>query len=988
MGLWPWGGLWGALTAGGAEQQQQQQQQQQGGEVEAGSFSAASPPPPPPEVEQRAAMPDEGRAARQLRPRPAPPPPVLYDVDAVVKEMNKKKQQVNGSNSKRCKKHGGAGGNARTPEAQKKVLVIDDNDDMQPVSCDPEEVAFKWAPILKSKAVHMYPYRRYKGDPKPAFANASSQPSGDTPAICPMSVTAHFEKVEIDAEHEIHLNQTVEVQGEEGKDNFIGQVIEIFQTQDGQGWFRARWFWRFHDTTLGQAIGGNYASVQPDGKRVFIANDVDDNLLSTIVKPVTILRVPSSELKPRQDQEYDYWYNMQYDKQYTSFFALPDCLKELEHPPLAERPPVASRLALDTQSASDATAKTAHASAADQHNGKEVRVLKALDLYCGCGGLSIGFQAAGEKDGIEIRARWAVDMWEPALDTYRRHHPETKVYHMKAEHFLSLCKHFKRLCARYLDEVHTSAEEANMPIVPGGNDIDELVSDSEDEEDDKALDDDEFEVEEILDIRIKERDTKKQKQEKEKAQGKKKRKRNDGKDEELLQVDDDDAEDDNGGKCKKETQIHDREGVLEFLIKWKGYGDEHNSWEPEEMLHNCPEKFKDFLQEKKISGDIPFPGDVDVQTGGPPCQGVSGFNRFRDFEEPLRDPKNYQMAVYVACSHYFKPSFVLMENVADILKFGDRALGQDGYLGRFAMQQLVSMNYQMRMGLIAAGAYGLPQFRLRCFVWGAAVGERLPPFPLPTHEVLPRSTTYPTKWSANLVGWDEGSKDLKLLKELRLEDAMRDLPPVDCYEKRDEMPYLSEPLNDFQRILRRPPPGDVKAGEPNYSNVLYDHLSLPLSADDNERVALIPHRKGANWTDLPGGIKKEDGRYECGPNKVKSGKPLIPKYATSFENGRSKKPFARLWWDDIVPTVVTRAEPHNQCILHPEQDRVLSVRENARIQGFPDYYRLYGRVRDRYTQVGNAVAPPVARALCMALVQSIHGYPSEEPVLRLSSVAW
>lgn len=33
--------------------------------------------------------------------------------------------------------------------------------------------------------------------------------------------------------------------------------------------------------------------------------------------------------------------------------------------------------------------------------------------------------------------------------------------------------------------------------------------------------------------------------------------------------------------------------------------------------------------------------------------------------------------------------------------------------------------------------------------------------------------------------------------------------------------------------------------------------------------------------------------------------------------------------------------------MHPEQDRVLSIRENARLQGFPDYYKLSGPVKER-----------------------------------------
>lgn len=36
-----------------------------------------------------------------------------------------------------------------------------------------------------------------------------------------------------------------------------------------------------------------------------------------------------------------------------------------------------------------------------------------------------------------------------------------------------------------------------------------------------------------------------------------------------------------------------------------------------------------------------------------------------------------------------------------------------------------------------------------------------------------------------------------------------------------------------------------------------------------------------------------------------------------------------------------------QAILHPEQDRVLSIRENARLQGFPDWYKLFGSVKER-----------------------------------------
>lgn len=66
---------------------------------------------------------------------------------------------------------------------------------------------------------------------------------------------------------------------------------------------------------------------------------------------------------------------------------------------------------------------------------------------------------------------------------------------------------------------------------------------------------------------------------------------------------------------------------------------------------------------------------------------------------------------------YLRPKFVLMENVVDIVKFAG------GFLGRYALGRLVAMGYQARMGMMAAGAYGLPQFRMRMFMWGALSTE-------------------------------------------------------------------------------------------------------------------------------------------------------------------------------------------------------------------------------------------------------------------------
>lgn len=58
-----------------------------------------------------------------------------------------------------------------------------------------------------------------------------------------------------------------------------------------------------------------------------------------------------------------------------------------------------------------------------------------------------------------------------------------------------------------------------------------------------------------------------------------------------------------------------------------------------------------------------------------------------------------------------------MENVTDILKFAK------GKLASYAVGRLVSMNYQARLGIMAAGAYGVPQCRMRFFLWGCGPTE-------------------------------------------------------------------------------------------------------------------------------------------------------------------------------------------------------------------------------------------------------------------------
>ncbi|XP_020705695.1 DNA (cytosine-5)-methyltransferase CMT2 [Dendrobium catenatum] len=525
--------------------------------------------------------------------------------------------------------------------------------------------------------------------------------------------------------------------------------------------------------------------------------------------------------------------------------------------------------------------------------------LSLLDLYSGCGGMSTGLCLGAKVAGVMLVTKWAVDFNEAACQSLKLNHPEVQVRNEKVDDFLALLKEWSNLCEQYASCTSKSCKVNSTNLKLNEPTLKTC----------NATSTKEYEVLKIVDI------------------------------------------------CYGDPHKSGKHG-LKFKVRWKGYDSSDDTWEPLENLSNCKDRVKDFIREGYSSKLLPLPGDVDVICGGPPCQGISGFNRFRNFDAPLDDERNHQIAVFMDTVQFLKPKYVLMENVVDILKFAKATLG------RYALSRLIEMNYQARLGIMAASCYGLPQFRLRVFLWGCHPNEKLPQFPLPSHEAITKGGA-PVEFERNLVGYDEG-KPRMLEKALVLEDILSDLPPITNTEEREEMPYMKDPQTDFQRFIRRPKfqhLGSVTTTNP----MLYDHRPLRLGEDDYLRVCQIPHRKGANFRDLPGVIVGADNKAQLDPSidrkLLPSGRPLVPNYAINYSNGKSLRSFARLWWDDAVSTVLTVPDSHCQIVLHPEQDRVLTIRETARLQGFPDYYRFCGSVRERYRQIGNAVAVPVARVL-------------------------
>ena len=134
--------------------------------------------------------------------------------------------------------------------------------------------------------------------------------------------------------------------------------------------------------------------------------------------------------------------------------------------------------------------------------------------------------------------------------------------------------------------------------------------------------------------------------------------------------------------------------------------------------------------------------------------------------------------------------------------------------------------------------------------------------------------------------------------------------------------------------------------------VVTDHCAGRLSHLDLQMIRSVP--QGGNWRDIPESI-------------LSRRLAQIREHAAKGEGSRSTY-YGRLRWDAPAYTISTYFNrPGNGCFIHPAADRLITIREAARLQSFPDAYQFHGSIRQRQTQVGNAVPPLVAYQLAGAL---------------------
>ncbi len=301
------------------------------------------------------------------------------------------------------------------------------------------------------------------------------------------------------------------------------------------------------------------------------------------------------------------------------------------------------------------------------------------------------------------------------------------------------------------------------------------------------------------------------------------------------------------------------------------------------------------------------PHEIDVVIGGPPCQGFSTVGN-----RMIDDPRNNLVKEFTRVISEIEPPMFLMENVPGLASM------KNG-IGKKIVDELLEvfdkLDYQTRYNILTAADYGVPQLRKRLFFIGI-------------RKDLENDFSWPQKTHTPPDSLYCHSKQLNPYVTVR--EAISDLPPLSAGEEAQK--FLTPPQNEYQRWARDGAERLTNHKVPNHSKQVI------------ERIKHIP--MGGNHSNLPDHLK------------LKSGYPNI---------------YGRLKWDLPATTITANfgcaSAPGR--FIHPRDHRVLSVREGARLQSFPDRITFFGSLNQQYKQVGNAVPPLMAKALAESMKMTL-----------------
>ena len=307
-------------------------------------------------------------------------------------------------------------------------------------------------------------------------------------------------------------------------------------------------------------------------------------------------------------------------------------------------------------------------------------------------------------------------------------------------------------------------------------------------------------------------------------------------------------------------------------------------------------------------------GEIELVAAGPPCK---GFSKLRNGHHDGRNGHNRVLAVLPEYISILRPRLFLIENVPDLIRHRDGRTLAD-VLERLE-RPAKRIRYRLEYKVYDAALFGTPQARRRVLIFGVRGGgkQRLPE-PGPDLTLLFSAIRHEGPVSKELEPFLQALKDPDDSKLTSASQALSDLPLLGPGEPEEERPYASDAQTAFQRWVRS-----------GAHEKLRDMRTPAVNAETVRRLHHIP----------PGGCAR-----------------MIPKEHLNGLARRYGSAYRRLHPDAPSTALSTKYD----CVYHYEEERSLSVREYARLQGIPDYVTFPSNIvcrRSAYEMIGNSVPP-------------------------------
>lgn len=322
---------------------------------------------------------------------------------------------------------------------------------------------------------------------------------------------------------------------------------------------------------------------------------------------------------------------------------------------------------------------------------------------------------------------------------------------------------------------------------------------------------------------------------------------------------------------------------------------------------------------------------VDLVAGGPPCQGFSMAGRRR--EDDLR---NNLITSYINFIQIIQPKILFFENVKGFTMEFKKNKDKGKEYASFVENELNNAGYYVKGQLVNFGDYGVPQKRTRFILVGVRKDLK--------HVTQETADIFFSKIQQNKHRF---LSEKNLTIATNLEDAISDL--------------LKE------NGLRESP--DTKSFEAGvYSPIVSSYQKLMRQGIDNEIAD--SHRFPKHRPDII-------AKFQVILNNCRKNFDIDAKTREHFNI--KKHTIIPLDKNSKTPTITTLPDDY----IHYSEPRILTVREYARIQSFPDWYQFQGKYTTggkrrtqevpRYSQIGNAIPPLFAEQAGLILNKIIHG---------------